>query len=422
MTVGAGATRSPVSTFRAARRPRTRSRDHKRVLIVVQNLPVPFDRRVWLEATTLRQAGYTVSVISPKLKNFRRSYEHLEGVHVYRYPLPFEGRGPLTFAAEFAWCLLWAAVLSLRVQVRTGFDVIHACNPPDTYWLLGSLWRLAGKSFLFDHHDLCPEMYDAKFPRRRGVLRSMLFWLERRSFRSADVVIAPNESHAEVASTRGCVPPQRTFVVRSGPDTARLHVVEPTMALKRGRRLLCTYLGEMCVQDGVDRLVRVVEVLCVDRGRRDVSFAFLGCGPAQPALVELAERLGVREHCDFTGQISDADLCRYLSTTDVAVDPTPRTPWAERSTMNKIMEYMFFGCPIAAFDLQETRRSAGDAAVYASHTTDGALADAIESLLDDDRLRARIGEYARRRVQSHLMWDHSAPHLLAAYQLVFASE
>jgi glycosyltransferase involved in cell wall biosynthesis len=395
--------------------------DHgRRVLIVVQNLPVPFDRRVWLEATTLRRAGYTVSVISPQLKQCTRAYEHLQGIDVYRYPLPFQGRGAVTFAAEFIWCFLWTAALSVRVHRRRGFDVLHACNPPDTYWLLGLLWRLAGKAFVFDHHDLCPEMYEVKFSRRGGVLQRMLVWFERRSFRSAAVVIAPNESHAEIARTRGHVPADRTFIVRSGPDTERLQVSSPAEGLKQGRRFLCTYLGEMCVQDGVDHLVRVARTLCVDRGRSDILFAFLGGGPEQPALVKLAERLGIRGHCDFTGQVSDEDLCRYLSTTDVAIDPTPRNPWSDRSTMNKIMEYMFFGCPIVAFDLRESMRSAGEAALYVAQPVDDVLADRIESLLADDSLRARMSAYARDRVRSHLMWDHSAPHLLAAYQRVFA--
>jgi glycosyltransferase involved in cell wall biosynthesis len=388
-----------------------------RVLIIVQNLPVPFDRRVWLEATTLQRNGYSVSVISPKLKGCKRSVERRDGIDVYRYALPVQGRGALTFAAEFAWCFLSSALLSLRVYFRgRGFDVIHACNPPDVYWILGAVWGIAGKSFVFDHHDLCPEMYEAKFSRTGGVLHRVLRWFERQSFQTAEVVIAPNESHAEIARGRGGVEPDRTFVVRSGPDTARLTVRTPEPMLKRGRRFLCTYLGEMCAQDGVHRLVYAVRLLCIDRARQDISFCFLGGGPEQPKLVRLAGELGVSEFCDFRGVVSDDELCRYLSTTDVAVDPTPRSEWSDRSTMNKIMEYMFFGCPIVAFDLRESRRTAAAAAMYVTGETTEELADQIEFLLGSEDVRAEMGAYAKRRVRDSLMWAHSEPHLLQAYR------
>jgi glycosyltransferase involved in cell wall biosynthesis len=284
------------------------------------------------------------------------------------------------------------------------------------YWILGLAWRIAGKSFVFDHHDLCPEMYQAKFSRTGGVLHKLLLWLERQSFRTAHLVIAPNESHAEIARERGGVQGDRTFVVRSGPDTARLTIRKPEPVLKRGRLFLCTYLGEMCTQDGVDRLVDAVRVLCIDRGRQDVTFAFLGGGPEQPMLVRLAGELGVREFCDFRGVVSDDELCRYLSTTDVAIDPTPRSEWSDRSTMNKIMEYMFFGCPIVAFDLRESRCSAATAAIYVTRATAEDLADQIEFLLGREDVRADMGSYAKRRVHDSLMWSHSEPHLLRAYR------
>jgi glycosyltransferase involved in cell wall biosynthesis len=381
----------------------------------VQNLPVPFDRRVWLEATSLTRAGHTVSVICPKLKGYVRSFERLEGVDVYRYPAPVQGEGALTFAVEMIAAFLWTTLLSMRIRLfGRGFDVIHACNPPDTFWLLARVWRLAGVRFVYDQHDLCPEMFFAKFG-RRGFLHRMLLRLECFSFQSADVVIAPNRSHAEIARARGGVEPERIAIVRSGPDPDRLRPGPPDDMLKRGRRFLCTYLGEMCPQDGVDHLVRAAKILCVDRGRHDVLFAFLGGGPSQPALVAYARELGVDAHCDFAGHVSDADLSRYLSTTDLGVDPTPRTEWSDRSTMNKIGEYMYFGCPVVAFDLRESRYTAGAAACFVASDRDEDLADQIERLLDDEPTRHRMRDMALHRARTELVWAQSEPELLAAY-------
>jgi glycosyltransferase involved in cell wall biosynthesis len=391
-----------------------------RVLFIVQNLPVPFDRRVWLEATTLASAGYTVSVICPKLKGFNKPYERLEGVDIYRYALPFTARGALGYFAEFVWCFLWTAILSLRVHlVGRGFDAIHACNPPDTYWVLALLWRPLGKRFLFDHHDLSPEMYQAKYKGENGILYRVLLWLEKRTFATAHTVIATNASHREIACGRGRVAPDNVFIVRSGPDTERLSLRTPELALKEGRRFLCCYLGEICEQDGVDYLVRVAKIICVDRGRRDILFAFLGGGPAQPDLVRYAEEIGAADYCHFTGHVSDDMLCRYLSTADVAVDPDPKTEWSDKSTMNKIQEYMFFGCPIVAFDLKETRYSAQAAAVYVTPNSETDMADAIEAVLADEAMRACMRQYGLTRVRRRFMWQHSVPHLLRAYDHLF---
>jgi glycosyltransferase involved in cell wall biosynthesis len=228
----------------------------RRVLIVVQNLPVPFDRRVWLEATSLRRAGYEVSVICPKAKGFNESYEVLEGIHIHRYPLPFDAGGALGFAADFLWCFLFTALKSVRVALSPGIDVLHGCNPPETYWVLGYFWRLFGKRFLFDHHDLSPEMYQAKFEQPSKRLLAGLRWLERRTFQAADVVITTNESHKRIAVERGGMAPERVFIVSSGPDLARLKRYPADPAMKRGRAQLLVYLGEMCQQDGVDYMLR----------------------------------------------------------------------------------------------------------------------------------------------------------------------
>ncbi|HXQ40175.1 MAG TPA: glycosyltransferase family 4 protein [Candidatus Udaeobacter sp.] len=392
-----------------------------RVLIVVQNLPVPFDRRVWLEATSLAKAGYRVSVICPKAKGFNTSFEILEDVAIYRYPLPIDASSKLGFAAEFLWCLAATTLLSLRVSITgRGFDVLHACNPPETYWLLGYLWRPFGKVFIFDHHDLSPEMYQAKFGGGGRLLR-ILLWLERRSLRSARVVITTNESHKAVAIARGGKQPDDIYIVRSGPELARFSLYPPDPAWRRGQRHLLVYLGEICKQDGVDHLIRTIKHLVEDYGFTDFHCVLIGGGPHQPAIKAYAAELGVSGFTTFTGRVSDETLCRVLSSADIAIDPDPKNAWTDRSTMNKIVEYMYFGLPIVCYDLTEARVSAGEAARYVVANDEDALARGIVGLAEDDGARQRMGAFGMDRVRNALAWNYSVPPLLAAYDRAMTS-
>jgi glycosyltransferase involved in cell wall biosynthesis len=395
--------------------------NRRRVLIIVQNLPVPFDRRVWLEATSLTGAGYDVSVICPKAKGYNASFETLEGVDIYRYRLPIEARGAFGFVVEFAWCFLCSFAKSVRVALAgRGFDVIHACNPPETFWLLGRFWRLFGKRFLFDHHDLSPEMYAAKFERESGPMYKGLLLLERLTFKTADVVVTTNESHKQIALGRGGLAPADVFIVRSGPDVDRFKVYPADTTWKKGKPFLLAYLGEMCKQDGVDHLVRAVRILREVLKRDDVQAIFVGGGPEQPVIKAYADQEGVGDICTFTGRIGDDELCRILSSADLAIDPDPKTNWSDKSTMNKIMEYMFFGLPIVCYDLTEHRVSAQDAALYVQANSEWALAHGINALLDDPLRRACMSKYGAKRVREKLVWQHSVPPMLAAYDAIFA--
>ena len=386
-----------------------------RVLIVVENLPVPFDRRVWLEATTLARHGAAVSVICPKARGFTKSHEVLEGVAIYRYTLPFDASGPLGFALEFDWCFVATALLSLWIALfGRGFDVLHACNPPDTFWLLGRFWQALGRRFIFDHHDLSPEMFAAKFGRDNGWLHRSLLWLERQSMRTADVVITTNRSHKRIAVQRGGKRPADVFVVRSGPDLARFRIHAPDPAYRAGKPHLLVYLGEICKQDGVDYMVRAVKLLAAERD--DVRVLFVGGGPYQPAIKTYAGEQGIGGIAHFTGRVSDEELCRILSSATLGIDPDPKTPWSDQSTMNKVIEYMFFGLPVVAFDLHETRVSAGQAGVYAEANSEAALAAAIGALLDDPARRAAMAALGQARVRNSLAWEHSVPALLRAYE------
>ncbi len=391
-----------------------------RVLIIVQNLPVPFDRRVWLEATTLANAGYGVTVICPKLKGFNASRETLENVEIYRYALPIAAQGVLGFAGEFAWCFAATTWLTAKVALfGRGFDVVQACNPPETFWPLGLLCRAFGKVFVFDHHDLSPEMFAVKFNRSGGFLLRALLFLERMTFRAAQIVLTTNDSHKHVALTRGHRREQDVYVVRSGPDLTRFTRHARSDAWHGGKRYLIAYLGEICKQDGVDHLVRAMQILRDDHGRSDIHCVFMGGGPHQPVIARYAEELGLTDCCSFAGHVSDETLCRVLSSADIGVDPGPKNPWSDRSTMNKIVEYMFFGLPVVAYDLHETRVSAGEAGLYAAANNEAELARCIVRLLDDADERRRMGDVARQRVHDELGWHRSVPRLLEAYSHAF---
>jgi glycosyltransferase involved in cell wall biosynthesis len=386
-----------------------------RVLVIVQNLPVPLDRRVWLESQALVAGGYGVSVICPAGPG-DAAYEELDGVRIHRYRPPRQARGLAGFVWEFAYCWLRTALLSLKVLRRDGFDAIQACNPPDTYWLLARLYRLTGKKFVFDHHDLCPEVYDARFGGAgRSLVRRALLALERASVRSADHLVSTNESYQRVVTGRAGIPLERTTVVRSGPDTRRLYPQAPEPELKAGRTHLCVYLGVMGPQDGVDLIVRAADVLVNQMDRTDCHFALLGFGDCLPELEDLTTRLGLDGWVTFPGRADDAMIRRWLSTADIGLSPDPKTPFNELSTMNKTLEYMAFGLPVVAVDLTETRVSAGDAADYVHEEGPEAFAKAICALLDDPGRRRVMGEIGAARIRDHLGWSHQAAAYVGVY-------
>jgi glycosyltransferase involved in cell wall biosynthesis len=391
------------------------------VLIIVENLPSPFDRRVWQEATTLREAGYGVSIICPTGKGFEQRYEQIDGIHIYRHPLPLEAEGAIGYALEYATALFWEFVLALRVLRRHGFDAIHACNPPDLIFLVGGFFKLfARKRFIFDHHDINPELYEAKFGRRDFFYRLMVMF-ERLTFRTADVSIATNESYKRIAIERGGMDPSRVFVVRSGPKLDRLRIVPPVAELKRGRRFLVGYVGVMGKQEGIDYLLRAAAYIVRDLQRTDVHFGLVGGGTSLDEMKAYAAQLGIADHVTFTGRVPDDDLLAMLNTSDVCVNPDVANDMNDKSTMNKIMEYMALGKPIVQFDLTEGRFSAGEASLYAARNDERDMARKILELLDDPERRARMGEFGRRRVMEELEWRYEAPKLLQAYEAAFGA-
>ncbi|MEM6755936.1 MAG: glycosyltransferase family 4 protein [Planctomycetota bacterium] len=384
------------------------------ILILVQNLPVPFDRRVWMESTALTEAGYKVSVISPcPPDEADQLHRVIEGVHVYRYPPPPTAENKLAYFREYEYALRHTGKLMKRVWAEDPFDVIHSCNPPDFFWALARRYKKRGVKYVFDHHDLCPELFESKFG-RRGLLYSALCWFERRQFNTADGVIATNESYKRVAIERGGKRPEDVAVVRSGPSMDRFRAEPPEPELKRGRKYLGVYLGVMGAQDGVDYALRAVRHL-VDRGFTDASFKFMGKGDAFDDLLKLRAELNLEDWVEMPGRVSDLDLRQTLCTADIALAPDPKNPLNDVSTMNKIIEYMAMGVPIVSFDLKESRHSAREAAVYIDNDDERAMADAVAELLGDPDRRRRMGEYGQARVRDELCWDRSRLVLTAFY-------
>ncbi len=390
----------------------------RRILILVENLPCPFDRRVWQEATTLRDAGYVVSIICPAGFGCNHRFEAIEGIHIYRYHLPVEASGAAGYAVEYAIALAWTFAFACRVLFTRGFDVIHACNPPDLLFLIGGFFKLLGKKFVFDHHDLNPELYEAKFGRRDFFHRLMLK-LEYWTFRTADVSIATNESYRRIAVGRGRMPAERVFVVRSGPSLERLKILPPDERLKCGRRYLIGYVGTMGKQEGIDYLLRAVRYIVFRLGRSDVHFGLVGGGTSLEEMKVLAAKLGVAGYVTFTGRVADGEMLAMLNTADVCVNPDVANELNDKSTMNKIMEYMALGKPIVQFDLTEGRYSARNASLYAKRNDAFDFATKLVELLDDPVKRSEMGEIGRRRVENELEWRHETPKLLAAYEALW---
>jgi glycosyltransferase involved in cell wall biosynthesis len=383
------------------------------VCIIVENLPVPIDRRVWQEACALRDAGYRVSIICPKGPGFQKSRETMEGIEIYRHWL-WEASGPLGYLFEYSWALTAQFLLSLRVYARTRFRVLQACNPPDTIFLIALFFKLFGVRFIFDHHDLNPELYETKF-QRHDLAYKLVCWAERWTFRTADVSIATNESYREVAMVRGGMSRERTFVVRSCPDLARIRIRPPQPELKEGRCHLVVYLGVMAHQDGLDLLLESIAFLTKLRNCDDTLFVLIGSGPELPQLKVLTSEKGLEALVKFTGRLPDEDVAAYFSTAAFGVAPDRSTPMNDKSTMNKILEYMAFGLPVVLYDLTEGRRSAGDAALYARNDDPEDFAQKLMTLLDSERLRAELGARGRKRIEEKLNWGNEKRALLQAY-------
>ena len=387
-----------------------------RVLIIVQNLSVPFDRRVWLECQALVSAGHQVAVVCPK-DDDDPPYHVLDGVELYKYRSYAPGGSKLSYLTEYAYSLLATARLTLKARRSGRFDVLQACNPPDIFWPIALVLRAVDRTrFVFDHHDLCPELFESRFPDGPRLPYRALLAMERRTHRTADHVISTNDSYRDIAITRSGKSSTDVTVVRTGPDPQRLKRGPAYAELRRGRRYLAAYIGVMGPQDGVDIVVRAADIVVHQLGRDDIAFTVMGSGDCLAGLVTLRDELGLADHVEFTGRVPDEFVTRVLSTADVGLSPDPKNPLNDVSTMNKTMEYMAFELPVIAFDLRETRVSTGEAGVYVTPNDEHEYAKAIVQLMDDKDKRARLGRLGRERVEQQLAWSHQERAYLGVYR------
>jgi glycosyltransferase involved in cell wall biosynthesis len=390
-----------------------------KILIIVENASVPFDTRVWKESLSLHAAGYDVTVLCPRAKGAERGHEIIEDIRVYRHPMPQEANSALGYLWEYGCALFWEFWYVWWIYLRHGFHVIQGCNPPDTIFLVALPFKLFGVKYIFDHHDVIPELYLSKYAKRDVLYKTQVI-LENLTYRSSDVVIATNNSYKEIAIGRGHISPDDVFVVRNGPDLETFKAVPPTPALKCGKPNLVGYVGTMSDQDGLDILIDVASYI-KRMGRDDIHFTCVGGGPALSSLRQMVKDKDLGSTMTFTGRIPDQQLLEILSTADVCVNPDKPCEMNNLSTMIKIMEYMALGKPIVQFDLREGKFSAQKAALYAD--TQNQVADfaaKIIWLLDNPDERRKMGDFGRRRVEKELAWEYSVPNLLAAYERAFS--
>ena len=392
----------------------------RHVCIVVQTLPVPFDRRVWLECQALRDAGYEVSVVCPKAKG-DPSYQQLDGVHLFKYRAFPPINRQIMFLAEYTYSIVATFLGLVRAYRRRRFAAIQLCNPPDVLFVAALPFLVRGVKLVFDQHDLCPELYESRFGTRAALPYRALLLAERMTYRLSSRVIATNDSYKRVAVTRGRKKPSDVTVVRTGPDPDRMRRGEAQPGLRRSFAHLLAYLGVMGPQDGVDLALRAMAHIVHDRGRTDIGLTLVGDGDAGPELRALAKELRLEPYVHFTGRVPDAEVAALLSTADIGLSPDPRNPLNDVSTMNKTMEYMAFELPVVAFDLVETRVSAGDAAAYATANDVAEYADVIVWLLDDEVRRKQMAALGRRRVEDVLAWRHQIPAYVGVYDRLLGS-
>lgn len=393
----------------------------RKILIIVENLPVPFDTRVWQEATTLVENGYTVSVICPKGKGYEKEEEVLAGVHVYRHDLKTEGSGFVGYVKEYGSALYHEIRLAKKIYKEIGFDVIHGCNPPDDIYMVAKHFRKYGVRYVFDHHDICPELFEAKFG-KKGLLYKSQLWLERQTYRHAAFAFVTNESYKKIAIERGGMEPAKVYVLRSGPRLERLRIQEPKLELKKGRKYMVGYLGVIGKQEGIPYLLEAARYIRNELHRDDICYGIVGGGTSLEELKTLSVSMGIDDIVTFTGRATDDVMLDYLNTADICVNPDEYNPMNDKSTMNKVLEYMALGKPIVQFDLTEGKYSAKEASVYANPNDAVDMGKKIVELLDNPQKRQEMSAYGRKRIVEELSWEHTSKALLAGYEAYFKGD
>ena len=392
----------------------------RKILIIVENLPVPFDTRVWQEAATLAANGYVVSVICPKGKGYSEEEETIDGVHIFRHDMPEEGNGAIGYLKEYTCALKEELRLAKKVYKTIGFDVIHGCNPPDDIYMVAKHFKKYGVKYVFDHHDICPELFEAKFGHAGGPLYFSQIFFERRTYKNCTFAFVTNKSYRKIAIQRGKMDPNKVIILRSGPKLERMKIIPPVESIKRGYKYMVGYVGVIGQQEGIQYLLGAAKY--IKERDNNVFWGIVGGGPHLEAMKRQAHEMGLDDCVEFTGRAPDQQLLEYLNTADVCVNCDEYNSMNDKSTMNKILEYMALGKPIVQFDLTEGRYSAGKASLYAENNNAEDMAKKIIRLLDDPELRQKMGAYGRDRVLSKLSWEHTSKALLEGYEKFFTGQ
>lgn len=389
----------------------------KRILIIVENLPVPFDTRVWQEATTLAGHGYVVSVICPKGKGYMAEYESMQGVHIFRHDLPAEGNGITGYLREYSAALKEELRLAKHIYREIGFDVIQGCNPPDNIYMVARHFRKYGVKYVFDHHDICPELFEAKFGHKNNPLYWSQLYFERQTYKHCTFAFVTNESYKQIAIQRGKMKPENVIVLRSGPRLDRLKIQKPKNELKKGFPYMVGYLGVIGKQEGIEYLLKAAKY--IKERENNVFWGIVGGGPHLQTLKQLAADMDLTDCVEFTGRVPDDVMLDYLNTADVCVNSDEYNSMNDKSTMNKVLEYMALGKPIVQFDLTEGRHSAQEASLYARRNDAADMAEKVIQLLHNPEKRKEMGTYGRNRIINELSWEHTSKALLDGYGMIF---
>lgn len=386
--------------------------------MLIENAPYAHDGRVRREATALRMAGYSVRVICPRAPGEPLLTVH-DGVSAYQYPPWPGGRGAIAYLCEYTYALVLTTWWTIWIWLNHGIDVIHAHNPPDLFVLLALCWRPLGVRFVFDHHDLAPEMFACRFrSSATSRLYRALLYFENLSYRVADHVMAANESYRQLAGTRAGVSMNKITVVRNGPEPFHFAPVPPHESLAEESRHVLGFVGEMGPLDGLDDLLAALRHLKFGLHRHDWVCILVGDGDVRRALQSQAEDLGLADHLRFIGRVPQREVTRYLAAMEICLVPDPKNEYTDRGTLIKVAEYMAQGRPMVAFSLTETAWAAGQAAIYATANDPRVFAECIQLLMDDPQRRATMGEFGRERARRILAWEHSKDALCAAYRQV----
>lgn len=389
----------------------------RHILIIVENLPVPLDRRVWQEARHLKSLGADISVICPQMKGYVKPYEILEGIEIYRHPLPVEASGATAYLIEYSFALFFEFFLAVKIYFKKRFHAIHGCSPPDLIFLVALPFRLFGVKYIFDHHDLSPELIRTKFPGKEWLFKILLFF-EKLTFKTANFSISTNQSFRQIAIQRGNMNPEKVEIVRSGPDLRRFSIIPANEKFKKGKKYLIGYLGIIAEQDGLDLLMKIAEIIL--KQRNDIHFAIIGDGTELDNIKKMSVELGISGSIDFYGMVKDDTLLNaILNSCDVCVNPDVPDELNNLLTTNKVMEYMAVQKPVVQFDLKEGRFSAEDASLYAKANDLDDFAAKISFLLNNSEKRNEMGTYGYNRVINELSWEHEKKNLENLYTKVF---